>query len=114
MGDFYYPTRNEDGVYEWMLKDKFGNDIYCYYNGYTELHIKSETKCLDIDCGGELYHLRGARWVCGKCGREYDEKELIRVSDEEFGFYQYPNANHAAAIDFEAYFGFLEGMFDQK
>ena len=40
MGNFYYPTRNEDGVYEWMLKDKFGNDIYCYYNGYTELHIK--------------------------------------------------------------------------
>ena len=40
MGDFYYPVKNEDGVYEWMLKDKFGNDIYCYYNGYTELHIK--------------------------------------------------------------------------
>lgn len=37
MGDFYYPAKNEDGVYEWILKDKFGNDIYCYYNGYTEL-----------------------------------------------------------------------------
>lgn len=56
----------------------------------------------------------GARWVCGRCGKEYNEKELLKVSDEEFGFYQYPNANHAAAIDFEAYFGFLEGMFDQK
>lgn len=52
MGDFYYSVKNEDGVYEWMLKDKFGNNIYCYYNGYTELHIKSETKCLDVNCGG--------------------------------------------------------------
>ena len=25
----------------------------------------------------------------------------------EDGVYQYPNANHAAAIDFEAYFGFF-------
>lgn len=41
-------------------------------------------------------------------------ERATKVSDEEFGFYQYPNANHAAAIDFEAYFGFLEGMFDQK
>ena len=82
MGDFYYPTRNEDGVCEWMLKDKFGNDIYCYYNGYTELHIKSETKCLDINCGGELYPLPGARWVCGRCGKEYNEKELLKVSKE--------------------------------
>lgn len=55
---------------------------------------------------GELYPLYGARWVCGKCGKEYSESDLIKVSDEEFGFYQYPNANHAAAIDFEAYFGF--------
>lgn len=45
--------------------------------------------------------------VCGKCWKEYSESDLIKVSDEEFVFYQYPNANHAAAIDFEAYFGFF-------
>lgn len=113
MSEICYPTKNEDGVYEWTLKDKFGHDIYCYYNGYTELHIKSETKCLDENCGGELYYLYGqGKWVCGKCGKVYDEKEeLLVVDEDEFGKFMYPDSKHVVAIDFDAYFGFLDGMF---
>lgn len=74
MGDFYYPIKNEDGVYEWRI----------------------------------IFIIR-SQMVCGKCWKEYSESDLIKVSDEEFVFYQYPNANHAAAIDFEAYFSFFFG-----
>lgn len=64
---------DENGILTWLAYDKFGNEIYCYWNGYTEFHVKSEPIC---DCGGELLYLNRGKWVCAKCGRNYNENEL--------------------------------------
>lgn len=51
---------DENDILTWLAYDKFGNEIYCYWNGYTEFHVKSEPLC---DCGGELLYLDRGKWV---------------------------------------------------
>lgn len=116
---------DENGILTWLAYDKFGNEIYCYQNGYTEFHVKSEPIC---DCGGELLYLNRGKWVCAKCGRKYNQNELdmpyvYGVDDsypnndipntKDFGRYYYAGKENAAgSVDPDSYYAYLNEMYN--
>lgn len=51
MFDTYKDARyNQDDILEWRACDRLGNEVLCYWNGRTELHIKAPY----CECGAQL------------------------------------------------------------
>ena len=84
--DYQNLKTNFDGIEEWIAWDSAGNEVRCYYDGYTELHIKRPV----CDCGTDLIRESKNWWICPGCRRRYSDGRLITPYVEEI-FYDYPD-----------------------
>lgn len=104
---------DENDILTWLAYDKFGNEIYCYWNGYTEFHVKSEPLC---DCGGELLYLDRGKWVALNVEETIIRMNLICLNNDipntkDFGRYYYAGkGNVAGSVDPDPYYAYLNGM----
>lgn len=54
MFDTYKDARyNQDDILEWRACDRLGNEVLCYWNERTELHIKAPY----CECGAQLEYV---------------------------------------------------------
>ena len=52
--DTYKDVRyNQDDILEWRVCDRLGNEVLCYWNERTELHIKAPY----CECGAQLEYV---------------------------------------------------------
>lgn len=62
MFDTYKDARyNQDDILEWRACDRLGNEVLCYWNGRTELHIKAPY----CECGAQLEYVDPNNFFCG-------------------------------------------------
>ena len=80
--DYLNLKTNPDGIDEWIAWDSAGNEVRCYCDGYTELHIKKPV----CDCGADLVRQSQDWWFCPRCHKRYLDGTLISpyVSKYEF------------------------------
>lgn len=69
MFDTYKDARyNQDDILEWRACDRLGNEVLCYWNGRTELHIKAPY----CECGAQLEYVHtDSNCVCGISSDDY-------------------------------------------
>lgn len=71
MFDTYKGARyNQDDILEWRACDRLGNEVLCYWNGRTELHIKAPY----CECGAQLEYVDPNNF----CGDALSVKESMR------------------------------------
>lgn len=84
--------RNQDGFLEWRDFDSAGNEVKCFWDGQTELHIKAPV----CDCGSKLRYIAGRRylWKCPNCTCVYDEGYLLSPLIERYEDVYFGNTYH--------------------
>ena len=126
MFDTYKDARyNQDDILEWRACDRLGNEVLCYWNGRTELHIKAPC----CECGAQLEYVdpNNFLWRCPVCGRVYEEGQILTpVVDEyediynageiplvqDYGEYVHTDSNCVCGISSDDYQSFLYGLMD--
>lgn len=116
---------NQDDILEWRACDRLGNEVLCYWNGRTELHIKAPY----CECGAQLEYVdpNNFLWRCPVCGKVYEEGQIMTpVVDEyediynageiplvqDYGEYVHTDSNCVCGISSDDYQSFLYGLMD--